>query len=182
MAQQLYPPQNFAMIFPGVYRSSFPKKKNFSFLKQLQLKTVLSLVLEEYPEKNRVFIEENGIKLLSFGVSGNKEPFADIDEDTIRHAVEVLLDSRNHPVLIHCNKGKHRTGCLVGCLRKTCGWGLVSTLEEYIRFAGNKPRFMDQQFIEFFDTSAVQLPERAEFVPTWTRFFLLPQEQPPDGA
>lgn len=28
-----------------------------------------------------------------------------------------MIDSSNHPVLIHCRSGKHRTGALVGCLR-----------------------------------------------------------------
>lgn len=165
----LVPPNNFAMVFPGVYRSSFPKRKNFDFLKKLKLKTVLSLVLEEYPETNQAFLRENGIQLLTFGVSGNKEPFADIDEATIAQAVEALLDKRNHPVLIHCNKGKHRTGSLVGCLRKVCGWALIATLDEYIRFAGNKPRYMDQQFIEFFDVSQVKLPDE-EHLPSWAKF------------
>ena len=163
------PPNNFALVFPGVYRSSFPKRKNFDFLKRLKLKTVLSLVLEDYPEANQAFLKENGITLLTLGVSGNKEPFADIEEDTIRRAVEALLDKRNHPILIHCNKGKHRTGCLVGCLRKVCGWALIATLDEYIRFAGNKPRYIDQQFIEFFDVSKVNLPDD-ENLPNWAKF------------
>ena len=30
----------------------------------------------------------------------------------------LTLDRRRHPVLVHCNKGRHRTGCLVGCIRK----------------------------------------------------------------
>ncbi|KAG9450936.1 hypothetical protein H6P81_010901 [Aristolochia fimbriata] len=29
-----------------------------------------------------------------------------------------FLDVRNHPLLIHCKRGKHQTGSLVGCLRK----------------------------------------------------------------
>jgi len=165
----LVPPDNFALVFPGVYRSSFPKRKNFDFLRKLNLKTVLTLVLEDYPEANQKFINENGIEFLRFGVSGNKEPFADIDESTIRAAVEALLDKRKHPILIHCNKGKHRTGCLVGCLRKVCGWALIATLDEYIRFAGNKPRYMDQQFIEFFDVSLVKLPTD-EHLPPWAKF------------
>ncbi|VAI16698.1 unnamed protein product [Triticum turgidum subsp. durum] len=47
-----------------------------------------------------------------------KEPFVSIPEDRIREALKVILDTRNHPVLIHCKRGKHRTGCVVGCLRK----------------------------------------------------------------
>jgi hypothetical protein len=37
------------------------------------------------------FLNENGITLYQFGVSGNKEPFVDIPEDTICEALSVLL-------------------------------------------------------------------------------------------
>jgi protein tyrosine/serine phosphatase len=86
------------------------------------------------------------------------------------------VDVRNHPILIHCNKGKHRTGCLVGCLRKLQHWSLVSIFEEYRRFSHPKSRAMDQQFIELFDKSQVRVEPR--FVPCWPEIendvFLLP--------
>ncbi|CAO3685118.1 unnamed protein product [Umbelopsis vinacea] len=66
------PPENFNMVSDHVYRSSFPKKKHFSFLKKLGLKSVLTLILEEYPEQNMKFLEENDIKFLQFGIAGNK--------------------------------------------------------------------------------------------------------------
>jgi hypothetical protein len=51
----------------------FPKKKNFAFLKKsLQLKSILTLVLEDYPLANTEFNRMHGIKLLQFGVPGNK--------------------------------------------------------------------------------------------------------------
>ena len=57
----------------------------------------------------------------------------------MKKALEVLLDKRNHPVLIHSNKGKHRAGVLVGCVRKLLmGWGLAATFAEYGRYAGEK--------------------------------------------
>ena len=117
---------------------------NLEFLKGIGIKSILTLMLEAYPEANLSFYAENGMRFVQFGVSGNKEPFVEIDEDTIRSALEFVLDVRNHPVLIHCNKGKHRTGCLVGALRKSCRWALIPTLDEYIKFAGTKPRFVDQ--------------------------------------
>ena len=95
-------------------------------------------------------MQEHGIQLLQFGVDGNKEPFDEIPEPVIRRALIAVLDTQNHPVLIHCNQGKHRTGCLVGCLRKVQQWSLVAIFEEYRRFAGNKARVVDQQFIERF--------------------------------
>jgi tyrosine-protein phosphatase SIW14 len=94
---EIEPCENFNLVISGVYRSAFPKRKNFKFLKKLQLKSILTLILEEYPEQNALFLKENNIKLFQFGVPGNKEPFVDIPEEKIRDAIQVLMDKRNHP-------------------------------------------------------------------------------------
>ena len=125
-----------------------------------------TLILEEYPDANTAFLQSSGIQLFQFGVPGNKEPFVDIPEDKIADALHVLMDKRHHPILIHCNKGKHRTGCLVGCLRKMQHWSLTSIFDEYRSFSHPKSRSMDQQFIELFDTRNVQVPE-ARHLPSW---------------
>lgn len=39
--EDLVPPENFALVCPGVYRSGFPKKRNFGFMQTLGLKTIL---------------------------------------------------------------------------------------------------------------------------------------------
>jgi tyrosine-protein phosphatase SIW14 len=62
--------------------------------------------LEDYPLANTEFNKMHNIKLLQFGVPGNKEPFVDIPEEGIVAALTAVLDKRNHPMLIHCNKGK----------------------------------------------------------------------------
>ncbi|KAI8800561.1 tyrosine phosphatase family-domain-containing protein [Cladochytrium replicatum] len=162
---ELIPCENFTMVSKGIYRSAFPKRKNFPFLKRLGVRSILTLILEEYPDQNQKFLDENGITLFQFGVPGNKEPFVDIPEDTICAALSVLLDRRNHPVLIHCNKGKHRTGCLVGCLRKFQRWSHTSIFDEYRRYSHPKSRSMDQQFIELFDITRVVYTER--YLPYW---------------
>lgn len=91
------PPPNFSMVWAGVYRSAFPVQKNFSFLKQLGLRSVshpapgccgvarklcpahrplalrsqvVYLCPEEYPETNLRFLEEEGITLRHFGMTG----------------------------------------------------------------------------------------------------------------
>ena len=43
--EELVPMENFSLVCKGVYRSSFPKKKNFAFLKKLGLKSVLWVFL-----------------------------------------------------------------------------------------------------------------------------------------
>ncbi|GAA5894823.1 protein-tyrosine phosphatase Siw14 family protein [Sporobolomyces salmoneus] len=146
----LYPPENFAIVVPGIFRSSFPRKKNFGFLKSLGLKSVLTLIQDEYPQENLDFLEQEGIQLFQFPIPGNKEPFVHIPDDKIVAAMAVLLDTRNHPLLIHCNKGKHRTGCLVGVLRRLQTWSLTAIFDEYRRYSHPKSRQMDLQFIEAF--------------------------------
>ncbi|KAG8077074.1 hypothetical protein GUJ93_ZPchr0006g41199 [Zizania palustris] len=152
----LVPPLNFAMVDDGIFRSGFPAAANFPFLKSLNLRSVVYLCPEPYPETNMEFLAKNGIKLHQFGIEGHKEPFVSIPDDKIRDALKVVLDVRNQPLLIHCKRGKHRTGCVVGCLRKLQKWCLSSVFDEYQRFAAAKARSTDQRFMELFDISSLK--------------------------
>ncbi|KAH7545273.1 probable tyrosine-protein phosphatase DSP4 isoform X1 [Ziziphus jujuba] len=149
------PPLNFAMVDNNIFRSGFPGPANFSFLQSLGIRSIVYLCPEPYPEVNNKFLEANGIKLFQFAIEGCQEPFVNIPEETIREALKVVLDMGNHPLLIHCKRGKHRTGCLVGCLRRLQRWCLSSIFDEYQRFAAAKARVSDQRFIELFDISSL---------------------------
>ncbi|XP_057732274.1 tyrosine-protein phosphatase DSP3-like [Arachis stenosperma] len=147
------PPPNFSVVEDGVYRSSFPKPSNFAFLETLNLVSIICLCPEPYPEENLEFLQSHNIRLFHFGIEGKTDLSQSIVKDTITEALKVLIDVKNHPVLIHCNSGKHRTGCLVGCMRKLQNWCLDSVFEEYKKFAGAKSRNTDLEFIGSFDIS-----------------------------
>ncbi|RXH90035.1 hypothetical protein DVH24_032392 [Malus domestica] len=136
------PPLNFSLVDNGIFRSGFPESANFSFLQTLGLRSIICLCPEPYPEANMEFLKSNGIKLFQFGIDGYKEPFVNIPDDTIREALKVVLDVRNHPVLIHCKRGKR--------------WCLTSVFDEYQRFAAAKARVADQRFMEMFDVSSMK--------------------------
>lgn len=51
---------------------------------------------------------------------------------------------------------QHRTGCLVGCLRKLQNWCLSSVVEEYKHFAGIKWRETDLRYLETYDVSCIK--------------------------
>lgn len=162
--EPLVPTINFSMVCPGVYRSGYPTKKNYSFLCALRLRSILYLCPEDYAESNLKFCEENGIHVLRFPTEGNKEPFNDISEPLMHRILGALCDTRNLPLLIHCNKGKHRTGTVVACLRHLQGWSLVSIFEEYKRFASDKARVGDQQYVELYHPIVKLTPP---FVAPW---------------
>ncbi|MFS7891331.1 putative protein-tyrosine-phosphatase [Helianthus anomalus] len=85
-----------------------------------------------------------------------QELSVDVLRDIITETLKLLIDVRIHPVLIHCKQGKHRTGCVVGSLRKLQNWCLSSVLEEYKLYAGVKSRDTDLKFLETYDVSYLQ--------------------------
>ncbi|KAI8908224.1 protein-tyrosine phosphatase [Powellomyces hirtus] len=158
------PPLNFAMVAPGVYRSGYPNRKNFPFLQKLGLKSIMYLCEDDYSQDNLDFLCANGVKIIHVKIAGNKEPFGEIDQREIAAALVEVLDTRNHPILIHCNKGAYRIGCMIGCLRKLQNWSMTSIFDEYRRFAGPKIRIADQEFIEVYSEPVHYDPKHA---PTW---------------
>ncbi|KAI9218475.1 protein-tyrosine phosphatase [Blastocladiella britannica] len=146
----LVPPLSFSQVAHGVYRSGYPNAKNFPFLLKLGLRSIVYLDPEDYAPANRAFLEENGIELHQFAIKGNKEPFTEIAEADIARVLAVIENPANQPVLVHCLKGKHRVGCIVGCLRKQQRWSMTAIFGEYRRFAGEKIRIADQECIEMF--------------------------------
>ncbi|KAF9957850.1 hypothetical protein BGZ72_001263 [Mortierella alpina] len=159
----LVPPLNFALVAPGVYRSGHPNKHNFPFMRKLGLKVIVQMSEEPYAPDLEEFLERENIRRIHYKIEGNKEPFIEIDEQVISSALVNILDARNHPLLIHCAKGKHRIGCLIGCLRKIQNWSMTSIFDEYRRFAGSKV-LADQEFIEIF---SAKVPYSLEHKPFW---------------
>ncbi|KAK6342641.1 hypothetical protein TWF718_008035 [Orbilia javanica] len=89
------------------------------------------------------------------------------DPVSMRLALELLLDNRNFPVLIHSNKGKHRSGVLVACMRKLLqNWAFGSVKLEYYYFAGEKGK-ADVEFIEKFEPT---LKYDEKWAPAWLRY------------
>ncbi|XP_049392050.1 tyrosine-protein phosphatase DSP3-like [Solanum stenotomum] len=152
----LVSPNNFSAVEDNcIYRSGLPQPSNFPFLQSLNLRSIIYLCPEPYPEENLEFLRINNIKLFQFGIDGTKEP-SSMSSSAITEALKVITDVRNHPVLIHCKRGKHRTGCLVGCLRKLQNWCMSAVVEEYKHFAGTKWRETDVKFLEKYDVSRIR--------------------------
>ncbi|KAH8677617.1 tyrosine phosphatase family-domain-containing protein [Xylariales sp. PMI_506] len=142
------PPQNFAVVTPGIYRSSYPQPHNYNYLAGLKLKTVITLVQKEMPQGFQSFIEENGIRHWVFDMAGTKK--AEIPSDMMQSIISLVTDETNYPLLIHCNQGRHRTGCVVGVLRKLHGWDTSEILVEYETYAWPKVRETDVQYLSTF--------------------------------
>lgn len=97
-------PNNFGIVVPGVYRSSYPQEADYAFIQKLKLKTIVTLVDKDIPETFLPFMKANGIQHRHIIMQGTKKEA--IPVSTMASILEVVHDRRNHPLLIHCNQGR----------------------------------------------------------------------------
>lgn len=165
----LIPPTNFGIVEEGLYRSGMPNELNFPFLERLQLKTIIYLASDDVSEKLTDFIDDQSIDLIQLVPDDDDTltPWKPMSEDVVLSCMAVLLDPCMYPIHVMCSLGRHRTGTIIGCLRKLQHWSLSSIFEEYHRHADAKGRLPNEQFIELFDTDLVNIPSTNR--PTWLR-------------
>ncbi|KAI8873525.1 protein-tyrosine phosphatase, partial [Ramicandelaber brevisporus] len=161
------PPLNFAMVAPGIYRSGFPNQRSHQFMLGLGIRTIIYLANDPKQsalDQHTQFALQNGITFKHYRLHHNNLPLEEMDIATVTEVLAILTNptasttgtqqyqhQHQHPVLVHCNKGVRRVGCVVGCLRRLQMWSMAAILDEFQRFSGDKIRINDQEFIESFD-------------------------------
>lgn len=143
---------------------------------------------KDFPQGYGAFLERNSIQHAVFDMKGTKKE--DIPITTMKSILRVVLDRRNHPLLIHCNHGKvstrlwprgfewrltlvqHRTGCVIGIVRKLSGWDLGNIISEYKTYADPKVRECDINYITGFELANISNLFRAVNWPFRTTRFL----------
>lgn len=162
------PPCNYGMVEYDLSRSGHCHQLNFPFLERLNLKTVIYLSHDEPSQPFLNFLEDQGISLirpLDIGTDTGITEQSPMSETEVLFALQVILSPQHYPLHVMCNFGRHRTGTIVGCLRKLQRWSLTAIFEEYRRYAGSKVRMLNEQFIELFDTDLVRVPSTDR--PSW---------------
>jgi tyrosine-protein phosphatase OCA1 len=138
---RIVPPLNFCPVERQLYRSGQPSKINFEFLKQLKLKTIVWLASEDPIDELIEFVENERIQLHFAGINpdgGDNNPWDGLTENSIGETLNIIVNKENYPLLVCCGMGRHRTGTVIGCLRRLQGWNLATVSEEYRRFTGSR--------------------------------------------
>lgn len=169
---RVVPPLNFSLVEKQLYRSGQPAPINFPFLEELKLKTIIWLAVEDPSDEFLAFTDDREIVFHHLGLVtessvGGSNPWDQLTETSIVEALNIVIDSSNYPLLICCGMGRHRTGTVVGCLRRLQGWNLASISDEYRRFTGTRGgRVLIELHIEAFDTNSIKIGEGA---PEWAK-------------
>ncbi|SCU82992.1 LADA_0C09076g1_1 [Lachancea dasiensis] len=169
-ARRIVPPLNFCPVERYLYRSGQPSPVNFPFLLDLRLKTIIWLANEEPQDTLLEFCDAHSIQLqfATINPDGGEDdnPWDGLTEHSIIAALQTIVNADNYPLLVCCGMGRHRTGTVIGCLRRIMGWNLASVSEEYRRFTGSRGgRILVELLIEAFDTRLVAIDQ--ERAPRW---------------
>lgn len=152
------PPLLFAVVADGVYRGCYPKPQSLPFLQRLGLRTVLSITPEPLPGDQLAVL---GPDLQYVHIAGEEEQAKSkkkkdvpVTMETVRSALDVLLEPANRPVFVHCLNGKQATSLVVACFRVVNGWSLRSVLSELSRYTDHA-----RSDVVFLQAFAAELPE-----------------------
>eukprot|EP00164_Ancoracysta_twista_P012775 GFYU01020151.1.p1 GENE.GFYU01020151.1~~GFYU01020151.1.p1 ORF type:complete len:289 (-),score=34.44 GFYU01020151.1:43-909(-) len=143
----LIPPFHYAMVEEGLYRGAYPSMKNFRFLKRLKLRSLVSLTPEHATRDLKAFCDDEGIKIFHFYVERYQDNVT-ITPVKMMQILQNLIDSKNHPLYVHCLDGANITGLVIMCLRKLQNWNvpvIVSELCRYLRdseVSGEEQQFL----------------------------------------
>ena len=127
MRRKLVCPINFGMVEENLYRSGQPSEVNFPFLSTLGLSAIIWLAVEEPQENFLAWADENDITIHHMGIQEGRDIWdPTLTEDCVVDALNVIVKVNEiGPLAIMCNLGRHRTGTVVGCLRRLQGWNLA---------------------------------------------------------
>jgi protein tyrosine phosphatase (PTP) superfamily phosphohydrolase (DUF442 family) len=103
---------NFHLVSPGFYRSAQPSNEGYAQLRDLGVKTILTLKSNGDQEKRDA--GAYGLAVENVPMSGFAAPtFEQMDQ-----ALDIIATARR-PLLVHCQYGKDRTGFVVASYRVT---------------------------------------------------------------
>lgn len=152
----LTPPLHFNRIHPGLYRGSYPRPINYTFLQSLALKTIIAITPETITEENDKelydFCQKNNISVqhIDCQLSGKgKKRGVPLDYEKVTKILELIINADKSPVYMYCINGGQITSLVVACLRKISFWSSISIYNEFITYA-TTINHNDRVFIENF--------------------------------
>jgi protein tyrosine phosphatase (PTP) superfamily phosphohydrolase (DUF442 family) len=121
------PIKRFMQVAPGLYRGGQPDEGGFRYLRDLGIRTVVSLRNDTAERKT---VEALGMRFVHIPVTfrplGGSMP-----REAVARFLEVVDEPAHGPVFVHCKRGADRTGAFVGLYRMVRqGWGLDRAYDE----------------------------------------------------
>jgi len=129
---------NFYTIRQGVlYRSGQPRAVGLEFVKLYGIRTLINLRKPDSKgtSEEKAFAAEKGLNFYNFSIGSTHE---EIDH-TVKRFLAIAADKSQWPILVHCSRGKERSGVLSAIYRiEYDHWSNEEALEETYRLGLEK--------------------------------------------
>ncbi|KAJ5320345.1 hypothetical protein PENANT_c010G02607 [Penicillium antarcticum] len=154
---------DFGQVVHGVYRSGFPDLEHHH--QNLRgIRTIIKLTDKGYEQAEARYFFDHRVRILQPPMPrdhprpDNLWPHRTLEKervtnDEVDRILTSIIDTKNHPILIHGDNGKHATGAIVGCFRRIQGWDPADIIQEYRRYAGANARHIDESFFCIYQPS-----------------------------
>ena len=118
------PPSNFAQVTPNIYRGGHPDDSALQFLKNLGIKTIVDLEIDDLVEATASDIDQEMKGAAALGIREIREPMSAFSlaasgsfNEEINQIITLLADPSQGPYYVHCAHGQDRTGLVIGLER-----------------------------------------------------------------
>lgn len=116
---------NLHQVGPGVYRGAQPDEAGLAALRQLGIKTIVTLRVTQ-PLDHEIRTEGFDYEHIT------TLPFAPSETAVVRF-LRIVSDPARQPVFIHCQRGADRTGMMCAAYRVVIeGWSREAAVEEMV--------------------------------------------------
>ncbi|CAB1057380.1 hypothetical protein D1BOALGB6SA_2133 [Olavius sp. associated proteobacterium Delta 1] len=124
---------HFGTVREGMlYRSGQPRGLGLAWVKHYGIRTLINLRKPESdgtPEE-KTFAAENGLQFYNFSIGSSQEDI----EQTVGRFLAIVDDKSQWPILVHCSRGKERSGVLSAVFRiEYDHWSNDQALQETYR-------------------------------------------------
>jgi protein-tyrosine phosphatase len=117
---------NFGKVKDHYFRGAQPDEDQYEELAAIGVKTLIDL-RDDAKLFAKLDAEQAGLRYINFPLSDKDYPAANAAE----RYLQIVNDSRNWPVYVHCAGGRHRTGAMTAVYRMTRdGWDVERAYSE----------------------------------------------------
>jgi protein tyrosine/serine phosphatase len=156
---------NFGQVNENYFRGAQPDQEGIERLHALGIRTIIDL--QEYPVLDESgWSVSAGMRYFNIPLSGSRRAS---DAQTARF-LELVNDSQNWPVYVHCHVGRHRTGEMTGIYRIAHdNWTADQAYAEMVKFGYYSfPNHgsLRQHVYNYYDTYRASVAEVSAPVPS----------------
>lgn len=122
------PIKNFRKVNDWLYRGGQPSINSLSYLKHLNIKTVISLRWQKiHVVQEQTAVTELGMKFVNIAINYWTMP----SQNNIDEFLKIIDEIQYRPIFVHCLHGADRTGFLIAIFRiMRSGWTFNEAYKE----------------------------------------------------